>query len=199
MGAVRKPLTFQAVGPVTLLDALARAEGLSPEAGPEILVSHHEVGQTGETTALTQRIPVKVLIDAADSAMNLKLTGGEEIRVPEIGKFFVVGNVKKPGAFAAQGGSEPTVLKALALAEGLLPYASKRAYIYRQEASGVKNEIPIELGKIMSRKTPDVPLMPNDILYLPDAKGTRASLAALEKVLLFGTGATTALIYAGVR
>ena len=37
-GSVRKPLTFQAVGPVTLLDAIARAEGLSPEAGPEILV-----------------------------------------------------------------------------------------------------------------------------------------------------------------
>jgi len=33
MGAVRNPLTFQAVGPVTLLDALARAEGLSLEAG----------------------------------------------------------------------------------------------------------------------------------------------------------------------
>jgi len=32
-GAVRKPLTFQAFSSVTLLDALTRAEGLSPEAG----------------------------------------------------------------------------------------------------------------------------------------------------------------------
>src|SRR6185437_7669053 len=39
MGAVKKPLTFQAVGAVTMLDALARAEGLSPEAGTEVLVS----------------------------------------------------------------------------------------------------------------------------------------------------------------
>src|SRR5262249_32133632 len=38
-GAVRKPLTFQVFGNVTLLDALARAEGLGPEAGPEVLVS----------------------------------------------------------------------------------------------------------------------------------------------------------------
>jgi len=103
---------------------------------------------------LTQRIPVKALIDAADPELNLKLTGGEEIRVPEVGKFFVLGNVKKPGVFAAQGGAEVTVLKALAMAEGLLPYAAKRAYIYRQEASGTKNEIPIELRQMMDRKTP---------------------------------------------
>src|SRR5579863_5002752 len=39
MGAVRKPLTFQAIGAVTLLDALARAEGLNQDAGTEVLVS----------------------------------------------------------------------------------------------------------------------------------------------------------------
>jgi polysaccharide biosynthesis/export protein len=199
MGAVRRPLTFQAVGPVTLLDALARAEGLSPEAGPEILVSHQQVGAAGDTTALIQRIPVKALIGAGDPEVNLKLTGGEEIRVPEMGKFFVLGNVKKPGAFAVGGGSEATVLKALAVAEGLMPYAAKRAFIYRMEASGSKNEIAIELGKMMDRKTPDVPLLANDILYVPDAKGTRATFETLAKVLVFGGGAVSALIYAGVR
>jgi len=33
-GAVRRPLTFQAVGPVNLLDAIARAEGLNHDAWP---------------------------------------------------------------------------------------------------------------------------------------------------------------------
>ena len=37
MGAVKKPVTFQAVGAMTLLDALARAEGLSDLAGTEVL------------------------------------------------------------------------------------------------------------------------------------------------------------------
>src|SRR5205085_11075379 len=35
-GAVKRPLTFQAIGGVTLLDALTRAEGLSQDAGGEI-------------------------------------------------------------------------------------------------------------------------------------------------------------------
>src|SRR5215471_10710410 len=58
MGAVRKPITFQAVGQVTLLDALARAEGLAQSAGPEILMSRPS--GTGEIAAgLVQRIAVK--------------------------------------------------------------------------------------------------------------------------------------------
>ena len=198
-GAVKQPLTFQASGPVTLLEALTKAGGLSPEAGPEILVSRAQSSPDGTVTSLVQRILVKGLIDAADPAMNISLVGGEEIRVPEAGRVYVIGNVKKPGAFAVQDGVESTVLKMLALSEGLAPYASKDAFIYRREANGSKNEIQIPLSKIMERKAPDATLLANDILYVPDNKGRRMTLGALEKVMAFGAGAGTALIYAGVR
>jgi polysaccharide export outer membrane protein len=198
-GAVKQPITFQASGPVTLLEAITKAGGLAPEAGPEILVSHAQSGPDGTVTALVQRILVKGLIDAADPGLNITLIGGEEIRVPEVGKIYVIGNVKKPGAFAVQDGVESTVLKMLALSEGLMPYASKDAYIYRQEANGGKNEILVPLNKIMERKAPDAVLLANDILYVPDNKSRRMTLGALEKVLIFGGGAGTALIYAGVR
>lgn len=198
VGAVKHPLTFQAAGPVTLLQALARAEGLAPEAGPEILVTRVE-SAGGESASLTHRVRVKSLIDGADPALNIRLTGGEEIRVPEIGKIYVLGNVKRPGAYVADGNPETSVLKALAMAEGLLPYSAKQAYIYRREASGARSDLPIDLAKVVNRKAPDLPLMANDILYIPDAKGTRAGLAALEKLLLFGSGAMSAFIYAGVR
>lgn len=194
-GAVKQPLTFQATGPVTLLEALTRAGGLSPEAGAEILVTRTEPGSGGISSSLVQRILVKGLIDAADPALNIVLTGGEEIRVPESGKVYVIGNVKTPGAFPVGDGTESTVLKMLALSQGLMPFAAKEAYIYRREASGTKNEIPIQINRIMERKSPDVPLLANDILYVPDNKGRRLTLGALEKILIFGTGAGTALIY----
>lgn len=200
IGAVRKPVTFQAIGSMTLLEALSRAEGLREDAGAEVLVSRTQQGPDGTPASLVQRIPIKALIDAADPEVNLKLSGGEEIRVPEAGKIFVVGNVKKPGQFTVQDNNGVTILKALALAEGLLPYAAKEAYIYRKEAgTGSKNEIPIELERIMSRKSPDAPLLANDILYVPDNKHRRATFSALEKVLLFASGISTALIYASVR
>ena len=194
MGAVKRPATFQVVGRVTLLDALARAEGLTPEAGPEILLSRPQ-------STLVKRIPVKSLIDAADPALNYVLEGGEEIRVPEARKIFVVGNVKKPGSFPVRDESEITVLRILAMAEGLAPFASKVAYIYRAGAEpSSRRELPIELSRILERKAPDVRLQPDDVLYIPDNKGRRLSVATLEKIVMFGTGATTALIYgAAVR
>jgi len=200
-GAVKQPIRFQAVGSVTLLDAITRAGGLSPEAGPEILVSRTQAGPDGTPASLVERIPVRGLFDAADPELNVRLTGGEEIRIPEVGKVYVVGNVKKPGAFPVQDATQTSVLKVLALAEGLEPYAAKEAYIYRREGGpgGKKNEIPIELNKIMQRKAPDALLVANDILYVPDNTGRRNAISALQKFLLFASGASTAAIYGVVR
>jgi polysaccharide export outer membrane protein len=193
-GAVKKPLTFQAHGGVTLLDALTRAEGLAENAGPEILVSRVQKGDDGTPRTLVQRIPVKGLIDAADPELNVKLGGGEEIRVPEVGKVFVVGNVKRPGAFPITETGDTTVLKLLALTEGLMPYAAKTAYIYRREASGSKNEIPIAIEDIMKRRTQDVPLMANDILYVPDNTGRRVTIGVLERIATFGAGTASGML-----
>src|ERR1022692_2263092 len=198
-GAVKLPLTFQATGPVTLLEAITRAGGLSPEAGAEILVTRTQPGPDGTASALVQRILVKGLIDAADPALNIVLNGGEEIRVPESGKVYVIGNVKIPGAYPVGDGTETTVLKIMALSQGLMPYAAKEAYIYRREGNGSKNEIPIPLSKIMERKAPDTPLLANDILYVPDNKGRRMTLGALEKAMMLVGGVGAAAIYVGVR
>ena len=194
-GAVKNPVTFQAAGTLTLLDALTRAGGLSPEAGPEVLVSRMQPGEDGSPTSLVQRIPVKSLIDAADPEANLRLVGGEEIRVPEVGRVYVVGTVRKPGAYAVQNTSETTVLQILALAEGLAPYASKKAFIYRQEGlAGSKHEIAVELNKILARKAPDVPLQPNDIFYVPDNTGRRITVSALEKIAGFGASTASGIL-----
>jgi polysaccharide export outer membrane protein len=195
-GSVKLPLVFQAEGPTTLLEAIARAQGLNADAGREILISRPQPGPDGNTIMLTRRISVRSLFDDADPELNVTLTGGEEIRVPEIGKIYVMGNVKRSGAFPVQDGADTTVMQMLALAEGLSPFANKQAFIYRREAAGSKNEIAVPLDKIMKRQAPDVPLTANDILYIPDNRGKRFGMAALEKILLFGgTAGATALIY----
>lgn len=194
-GAVKNPVTFQAIGRVTLLEAVTRAGGLSPAAGSEILVTTAERGLDGALFPVTRRIATRDLIDAADPAVNLTLSGGEEIRVPEAGRVFVVGNVKKPGAYPVEDEADSTVLKMLALAEGLAPYASKKAYIIRRDdLSGARKEIPIELGKILARKSPDVPLAAQDVLYIPDNTGRRASMTALEKAAGFGAATLSGLL-----
>ena len=196
VGAVKSPITFQALPETTLLDALTKAQGLSEDAGSEIVV--HKLGMENAlgNELSTVRIPVRELMEKSDTGLNIQLHGGEEIRVPEAGKVFVVGTVMKPGAISFHDTlGQTTVMKAIAMTEGLGPYASSTAYIFRRDGELSQNGIPIPLLKIMDRKAPDVSLQPNDILYIPTNKARRATLGALEKVFSFGSAATTAVIY----
>ena len=193
MGAVKLPVTFQAVGVVTLLDALAKAGGLNDLAGTEILVTRsQDPGAVGNVAA--EHVPVKRLINDADPSVNFVLHGGEEIRVPEAGKIFVVGNVKKPGAFLVRDGSENSVLKLVALAEGLAPFHFKTAYVYRPDGTGTRQEIPVDLDKILDRKKPDVALQVDDLLYIPDNKGKRLTATVIDKLAGFGSSTASGLI-----
>ena len=160
MGAVRKPLTFQAVG----------------------------------TATLVERSPLHRLLKDADPAINYQLHGGEEIRVPEAGKIFVLGNVKKPGAFPVRDAGDNSILKMVALSEGVLPYAAKLAYIYRRDANGDKREIPIEFDKIMQRKAADVALQVDDVLYIPDNKARRNTVNMIDRITSFGASTASGVL-----
>ena len=133
-GAVRSPVTFQAVGHMTLLEAITKAGGVDKDAGPDLIITRRDARSVD--VPISRRIPLKSLLEGSDPGLNIDLTGGEEIRIPEAGKIFVVGNVKKPGVFPLQDGADATVLQLLALAEGLAPYAAKTAYIFRVQTDG---------------------------------------------------------------
>ncbi len=185
MGAVKLPVTFQAVGVVTLLDALARAGGLNDLAGSEVLVTRD---------GGVEHVSVKRLLNDADASVNFVLHGGEQIRVPEAGKIFVAGNVRKPGAFLVRDGTENSVMKLVAMAEGLAPFHYKTAYIYRPDAAGARQEIPVDLDKILDRKADDVALQVNDLLYIPDNKGKRLAASVVDRLAGFGSSTASGLI-----
>ena len=196
VGAVKSPVTFQAMGPVTLLDAISRAQGLADNAGSEILISNQGPGLDRKEATLVQRVPVNGLLDSANPALNIELHGGEVVRVPQAGRVVVVGDVNKPGYYFITDGSQSSIMKALALSGGLGHNPGHVAYIYRKEGSaGGQNEIPVQLKKIMDRKSPDVALHANDLLYIPDAKGHRISPAVLNTILYAGIGIGTTLLY----
>jgi len=107
--------------------------------------------------------------------------------------------VKHPGTFRVDNGGETTVLKAVALAEGLAPYSTKNAYIFRAGTDGGHREIEVELGKIMDRKAPDVALAANDILYIPDNRSRRTTMNAIEKAIGFATGTASGALILGLH
>ncbi len=191
VGAVHKPLTLPITGTTHLLDALAKAEWLTPEAGPELLLS-----KPGDATPT--RINLKALLGGDDMSLNVELLGNEQIRIPEARKIYVVGDVKKPAAVLVRENAAFTVLKVLALVEGVTTFHSRIAWIYRiPDGAKERTEIPVELTKILARKSPDVPLLPDDILYIPDRTGMRVTAQTAEKMSGFAGSLMGALIYAG--
>ncbi len=195
VGAVNHPLTFQATGETTLLDAIAKAGGLTTAVGSAITVTHRSQSADGTTHITVQSIPVRGLLEASDPKLNVKLTGDEEVRVPEAGKIFVAGNVKKPGSFVMQDNTDTTVVKALALSEGLQAYSTKNAYIYREKGVGApREEIAVPLSMILARKSPDVVLQPDDILYVPENGGKKMTAKVLSQLAGFGSATATGLL-----
>jgi polysaccharide export outer membrane protein len=186
VGAVNHPLTFQVTGQMTLLDAIAMAGGLSPTSGGEILVTGAHDAQPGTVKVISAH----ELLKGASPALNLKLYGGEDIRVPEGEKVFVAGNVIHPGMYAVQSDAEMTVIKAISLSSGLAPFSAHTAYIYRRQPTGTeRDEVKIELSKIISHKSPDIALRADDILYVPTSTGKKMATNLLMEMTGVGQAA----------
>ena len=227
VGAVKKPGVFQVRGPKTVLEMLSAAEGLSDDAGDDVLVMRGAGWQrtdllanspevaNGEPTAgeatpapnvperndqpkgdekETARVNLKNLLETGDARLNVPVYPGDIVKVPRAGVVYVVGEVRKPGGFVLKSNEEMTVLKAMALAEGLTLTAVKdQARIIRTDAvSGEKKEIPINLGKILDGKTPDPALQAADIVFIPNSngkyavfRGSEAAISAITSLLVF--------------
>ena len=195
LGAVRHPITFQAFGDVRLMDAITKADGLTESAGSEILVTRSHESRTGQNLPSVERIPIRQLINDADQSVNIRLYGGEQIRIPEAGHVYVVGNVKRSGVLPVTDNGDMTVLKALAQSEGLLPYAEKTSFIYRRErGKAERTEVAINIRDILAHKSPDVLLQENDILYVPDDRHKRLTMQTIDRISGFGVATASGLL-----
>jgi len=192
-GSVRAPTIFQAVGSVTLLDALAKAGGVdSATAGPDVVVTKAN-GPDGAQSV--QRIPLKQLLLGTDAELNIKLAGGEAIRVPEVGKIIVEGSVARPGTYPVLDPiSTNTVTTAIAQAGGLIQFAAHEAYIIRVDDQGLTHRIFVPLWDIQDRKKPDVTLLARDILEVPDSPKRRITQTTIQTLSGVGASTTTGLL-----
>jgi polysaccharide export outer membrane protein len=188
-GAVKVPTIFQAIGQVSLLDALAKAGGPADNAGGELIVTRPN-GPNGVQSV--QHIPIKALNNGTDPSLNVPLQGGDMVMVPTIGTVVVAGNVHLSGIYPVQDSGTTTVMTAIAQAQGLGDYRPAKVYIYRPDSQGVKKEIEVNLTDILKRKSPDVTLQARDILYVPDNNGKKNLNLWMDRVSGVGAGAVTA-------
>jgi polysaccharide biosynthesis/export protein len=265
VGAVAHPMVYQADHPVTLVQVLAEAGGISADAGDTVIVTRGEgieeassneppeigpedavsatnpaaakktapdqgsppdLAATGknpqsipsgpeaaaqQTTApnagseatpppvadndaplpLPNTITVNLaeLLERGNTESDIQLQAGDVVTIPHAGIVYALGAVQRPGGFvSANDRAQLSTLKVLALAGGLTRIAKKdRAVIIRRDSMGKQMAIPVDLQKIVQRKSEDVRLMPSDILYVPDNSTKAALIRAGELGLAIGT------------
>jgi len=111
-------------------------------------------------------IQLKTAMTGARKYANMPASPGDIIVVPGGGNVMVTGWVYKAGYF--QVGSGLTVLGAVGAAGGSMYAADPtEATLIRNDGTGNKVSIPIDLDKISRGEEPDIPVRANDIVNVP--------------------------------
>lgn len=199
IGAVKTPMVIQALRKTTLLQALSQAGGIADDAGSTVIVTRNApVSDSSESADAPPPMPAQTftinmadLLESGDARFDIPLVGGDVVTVPRAGIIYVVGAVQKPGAFLLQNDLDHmTMLKMLSLAGGTTNTAkAKKTVILRKNPdTGQRDEVPVDLSKIMHLKSKDVQLEANDILFVPDSNGLKALHRAGDVGIALTTG-----------
>ena len=202
IGAVVRPMTYQVNRPMSLLELIANAGGITDGAGTVVLITRRtetesltpisDTSGSSEPGSRTIRIQLQDLLNTENTAFNIPVYGGDVINVPLGGIVYVMGGgVSQQGGYVVQShGEQITVLKAVALAHGLGGYAKPDdAVIYRLNPNTGKREAtPVHIKQIEQNKSQDVAMKSNDILYVPDSLTKKILVRASEAAVQIGSG-----------
>lgn len=199
LGAVNTPGVHQVQGHKTLLEMLALAGGIRPDAGYSVRITRQvEWGciPLGNAKAdasgrfSVAELNLKKIMEAKNPEENIEIFPHDVISVPKADMVYVIGEVRRSGGFVLGEHQTISVLQALSLAEGLNGGADTRhAKILRlKREADQREELPVDVKDVLTGKKPDLPLQGDDILFIPGSTGKKAALRALEAAVQTGTG-----------
>lgn len=181
VGAVEEPGLYQLSGSTTLLEVLARAQGLAENAASTVLVIRNGSASDGGSA---RRVAIDELLNGGDLTLNVPIRAGDVVKVPEAGLVYVTGQVEEPGGFPVRRGSDMTAVQALSLAGGLTDRADAgSAWIIRVDENDRRRDIPVNLGDVLEKDVPDPKLRAGDVLYVPKS-ATKTLFGGLWEAVL---------------
>ncbi len=182
LGEVEKPGIYPLTGNITILDVISMCGGLTDKAGEQLILikkgaEAYENDITGSEAKIVYSaekkgkkilmVNLKDLLQKGDLRQNYVVEGGDVVFVPEAGKVYVFGEVKKPGVYKfAQG---MTILQSVVKAGGFTVRAApSRAKIIRME-NGKEKVIEVNLKKVIDNEAHDVELKDGDVVVIPES------------------------------
>ncbi|PWF40460.1 polysaccharide export protein EpsE [Massilia glaciei] len=154
LGQVNRPGRYPIESRRSLMDLLAMAGGIGPEGGDSVSVL-----RTRDGTTTRENIDVVQMMRSGELARDLEVAGGDVIYVERAPRFYIYGEVQRPGAFRLERGM--TVLQALSVGGGLTPRGTERGIrIKRQGADGRQHIIKAGHNQL---------LQTDDIIYVRES------------------------------
>ena len=202
LGAVDKPGIQYLRGGEKLVEVIAHAGGPRADAGRTVTVSRRKeygkipVPNATEDPALqlsTVELDLNELIGGNNALLNISIEPHDVVTVSRADMVYVLGEVMKSGAFVVNNREEISVLRALAMAGGLSRTASAgSARILRRIPNEQhRQEIIVNLGRVVKSKDPDMILRSEDILYVPGSTTKKVALRTIEAAV--GVGSSLAV------
>jgi polysaccharide export outer membrane protein len=184
-GALKKPGFYEMIGPRTLLEMLATAEGLDEKAGDwvQVIRTQRAKKETPGTTLAdasqpfapnTETMVVDMKQLAKTGKPNIVIQAGDVINVPFAGLAYVLGCVNKPGSVPVK--NNLTVSQAIAVAGSPVASLAKpqNTTILRLDEQGQATKISVNLNAILAKNEPDIVLKEQDVVYVPESVIRRA-------------------------
>jgi polysaccharide export outer membrane protein len=178
IGSVSRAGVHQLEGRKTLIEILATAGGLTPDAGHIVKVTRRigwgmipapsaTLDPSGQFSIA--EISLTGIIQGTSPQDNIQVLPNDIISVPRGALIYVLGEVNRPGGFVLQERRTVSGLHALAMAQGFTASASPgKAMIIRDAPGGERMTIEANIRDILDGKAEDVTLLPNDILIVPN-------------------------------
>jgi polysaccharide export outer membrane protein len=198
LGQVATPGVHQMRGRKTLFEVISEAGGLKGDAGNSIKITRRkEWGPIPLPSAITDssqeyfvaEVSIRSVMEAQNPRENIAVKPNDVITVPKADLIYVIGAVKKAGGFVLSERGDMSVLQALSMAEGLdRTAASGKAAILRGSGSANRAEIPVDIKNMLTGKVADIPMLANDILFVPNSAAKGVAMRTLEAVIQAGTG-----------
>ncbi|MBB3119601.1 polysaccharide export protein EpsE [Pseudoduganella violacea] len=154
LGQVNRPGRYPLDGKRSIMEMLALAGGLGAEGGDSVTLIRKRNGATTK-----ESVDIVEMVRNGDLNRDLELGANDVIYVERAPRFYIYGEVQRPGAFRLERAM--TVLQALSVGGGLTPRGTERGMrIKRRDASGKL--------QIIDAKHDDV-LQMDDVVYVKES------------------------------
>jgi polysaccharide export outer membrane protein len=172
LGAVKNPGSFPLQAQERLLDGITKAGGIDAAAGEKqeaMVIRTLNPGKPDETRIVIT-FDLQNLLKGSDQISNIYLGDQDLIFVPKGDYFYIIGEVKSPGALAFTK-KDITIIEAISMAGGFTPIAARNGTRIVRIENGVEKiyEVRVDAITKTGKMIQAIPIKPNDLIVVPES------------------------------